>query len=109
MSNRVLLNENGLRISKPGFNVLTTGSDNLLFDSTSKMIQVVQSGILTNVSSPVTVNLPSLGFYPFVWAYSPDGGYYFMEYLSTTSVRFTQQTSVIGDIHYLALNVPRNP
>lgn len=106
MANRVLLDANGLKISKPGFNVLATGDDNLLFDSSSKMAQVVASGSRTiSGGGTADVTFPNLGFVPYVWFWSGDKRAV-MRYVSNTRIRFHGQTAGSGTIHYLVLNVP---
>ncbi|WMT90167.1 hypothetical protein [Pelagibacterium sp. H642] len=116
MANRITSERNGqvgFWVSKPGKNVLTAGPDDLLFDATSKMVQVVASGTLTNVShdSPRTVTGPSLGYRPFVWAYSNHPtAFPRMEYLSNTQYRFRSASGFDSiNIFYLVLNVPWQP
>lgn len=47
MTNRVLLNDSGLKISKPGIDVLSASHNDLQFDSTKSQIGYKQSGTFT--------------------------------------------------------------
>ena len=108
MANRVLLDQNGLRISKPGQNVLTASADDLMFDSVSKMVQVVASGIATGVSnnSTRTISWPSLGFVPFVWIYGSNGGnIQLRSYGATSAVLWGDRDP--ETVYWAVLNIPR--
>lgn len=80
MTNRVILGMNGatpnFKVSKPGYDVLTTGGENLLIDGVAKTAQRILGG---RVSIPaggdvrsVTVNYTNNGFIPHVLWYSSD-------------------------------------
>lgn len=111
MANRVLMNAQGLRISKPGANVLTAGDDDLMFDSTSKMAQVTHSGIASNVSASnnPSISWPALGFVPFVWFYGRDYATAEFHYTGQNSgyFRLGEAGGRSSDIYWAILNIPR--
>jgi len=47
MANRVLLNSSGLKVSAPGFNVLTTEDEHLIFSSDTHQANVYMKGVLS--------------------------------------------------------------
>lgn len=112
MTDRIVLGQlpggrYGLRVSKPGFNVLSTGDNNILFDSDEEYLQVVESG---SRSSPGTINIPNLGFNPFVLASCPRFRIA-IEFPSLTQVRFRSlgtryPTDSDGSVYYAIFNVP---
>lgn len=59
MANRVLLYTNGLKISRPGVNVLTAGNADLLFNSDLSSMVVGQRGsfYVPNIEYSATINL----------------------------------------------------
>jgi len=60
----------GLKISKQGYNVLTTGNANLTFNSeiaTHSIYNIIQSSI-TSGNSSITIN-HNLGYIPKVWIF----------------------------------------
>lgn len=99
MANRVIFGINGaflgLKVSKPGFNVLTATADQLLFNSDVKNFQVYAQGVAVltgNVGTFVNVTVPASS-YPLLVGnpgWFPGGGAgYGAEaiYTSTTNVR----------------------
>lgn len=113
MANRVVLDADDIKISKPGVDVLTAGSSGLLLDSSSEMLQVVQSGRFTGVAHGAyrDVTGPDQGFTPFVWATSNRWAIN-IQYLSATQYRFYASAGGSGgtdnDINYFVFNVPRS-
>lgn len=111
MANRVSLDANGLRISKPGKNVLTAGAADLMFDSTSKMVQVTHSGVALNVSASVTrsITWPALGFTPFVWFFARDYSSAGFHYTGANSgyLHLNEAGGRSSDIYWAVLNIPR--
>lgn len=122
MANRVLLGERGgsygLFVSAPGTDVVSGG--NLLFDSTSGMVQIIASGVHSGLSGSSSLNIavPSLGFSPFVHVFcandfvttSGDGGVN-ISFPSATLVRLTaagggNPSYNTGQIRYAIFNVP---
>jgi len=80
MANRVVIgNRNGqygLWVSKPGYDVLTTSSSNLLFDMSGSVLQIIQSG---EFSVSGTTNIPlsnTGGITPLVIVWSKVQTYY---------------------------------
>lgn len=70
MANRVALDANGLRVSRPGFNVLTTGDANLIFNSNWSQLSLLARGtVVTSGNSgsilygKTYVNVPLLIFH----------------------------------------------
>lgn len=47
MANRVLINSSGLKVSKPGFDVLSTADINLLFNSDWSQIKLFTKGVFS--------------------------------------------------------------
>ncbi|WP_274426739.1 hypothetical protein [Chelativorans sp. YIM 93263] len=73
MANRVVFgarggSQYGVYISKPGFNVLTAGINNLLFHPDQDSLQFVVTGSvnITN-GNPVTISIPNLGYRPMIF------------------------------------------
>lgn len=73
MANRIVMGERsgqyGLWVSKPGFNVLTTGQENMLLSMGEDSLQSVHTGTVTISSSgaEVAVSMPiSLPFTPLI-------------------------------------------
>lgn len=64
MTNRVILGQKGgnygLWVSKAGFDVLTTTADNMLFDMSGSLLQIIQSGEFT-VNSTTNIPLSNTG------------------------------------------------
>ncbi len=96
MTNRVLFGERnnnyGLWISKPGFDVLQPlTSDQLLFDTSIKLGQIVQAGTVALPTSfaPVEIDIVDLGFRPMVRTWVAGYAYVAMTYLSNTRIRFS--------------------
>lgn len=58
MTGRVLLGPGGIRVSKPGVDVLTGGADDMLIDLSRRSAQVIQAGRRDAVD-PTPVPLPS--------------------------------------------------
>lgn len=108
MANRVLMDANGIKISKPGVNVLTAGQDGLMFDSGTKMLQVIDAGTRSGSTTVFDVSFPNIGIVPFVWMWSPNATY-FMSNLTSSSVRFSRQTGGSGTVHFVVLNIPMVP
>lgn len=92
----------GLYISKPGFNVLTAETNNLLFSSDHKAWQFIQSGVVTlpswanNVDNYTTISHPNLGYHPTIIVSPnvnfPEGepnatAFGWMEHISNTQFR----------------------
>jgi hypothetical protein len=106
-----LLDDDGLRISKPGKNVLTAGSADLMFDSVSKMVQVIHSGVATNVSTSnnPSITWPALGFVPFVWFYGRDYASAQFHYSGANGgyFRLGEAQGRTSDIYWAVLNIPR--
>ncbi|WPZ13268.1 hypothetical protein T8J41_13995 [Nitratireductor rhodophyticola] len=119
MVDRVILGrrgaQNGLFISKPGFDVNTTSDDKLLFRTTAgfETLQVVQSGrVYLTTGSPATISVPNLGYYPKVilqsdWNIGINVGFntsshifHWVEYLSLTSIRLNVDKNNIYDSNY---------
>ncbi|MGO7308776.1 hypothetical protein ACCS91_33515 [Rhizobium ruizarguesonis] len=86
MANRILLDASGLKISSPGFDVLTTGNANLLFSSDWSALSILMVGSVTvpaNGSQTVffgrtftrspIVRIPWNGY-----GMDPNGGYYYL-------------------------------
>lgn len=79
MANRVLFGQRssdyGFWVSKPGFNVLSTGVGNLLYNFEDEIASVVISGMATVPAAPdyptdlgiVNITVPNQGFYPRVF------------------------------------------
>lgn len=73
MANRILLGERsgqyGLWVSKPGFNVATTGPENMLFSSGEGALQALHTGAVTipNNGAEVGANIPFVPYIPAVW------------------------------------------
>jgi len=69
MANRIVLDANGLRVSKPGYDVFSAGPENLIFDTnagllvhyTFTMSAVGNGGVGTLTQD---IGYPSLGYYP---------------------------------------------
>lgn len=58
MTNRILLNTSGLKISKPGVDVLTTNNANLYFDSNGNSYPIlIKSSVALSTSYNTTVTL----------------------------------------------------
>ena len=84
MANRILLNTEGLKVSAPGFNVLTDSGANILFDSDFGTASVAYRGSFvvqsndwgTNFSIPIS--FPAGRFpYVFIHGYDASRGYSF--------------------------------
>lgn len=107
MANRVVMDANGLKVSKPGVNVLTAGDNGLLFDTNTPMLQVIASGGWTGVSSGATrtATLPTLSFTPFVFVYSPDN--VVRANYSGNTVTFSGVYGGTWSAYYAVMNVPR--
>lgn len=116
MPNRVVLGERmgqmGMWVSRPGFDVLSTGRENMLLAFDELYVQVIQNGrVYVAPSSSVDVPIPELGYFPFV-LYSFDyiavgtSNFVSLTYVGTTLIRFT----IVGDIpqgtwvHYLLVS-----
>lgn len=107
MANRVLLDASGLKVSKPGVNVLTAGDAGLLFDTNTPMLQVIASGGWTGVAQGATrtATLPALDFTPFVFVYSPDN--VARANYSGGSVTFSAVYGGTWSVYYAVMNIPR--
>lgn len=108
MANRVVMDSSGLKISKPGVNVLTANQDGLMFDSSTKMLQVIGAGVRSGSATTFTVTYPNIGIVPFIWMWSPNATY-FMTSITSTSATFARQTGGSGTVYYIVLNVPMVP
>jgi hypothetical protein len=97
MVGRVLLGkrgtEYGLWITKAGKEVQTATLDSdFLLRADSKMVQVVQSGVVPQTAAgftPTVVNIPNLGFKPVVEFESIGWFEAICQYLSLTQIYFT--------------------
>ena len=59
MTGRILIDIDGMKMSKPGFNVQTTTKQNLIFNSDLRMFKVVQSGaVAVAAQSTANFNVP---------------------------------------------------
>jgi hypothetical protein len=98
MVGRVLLGkrgtEYGLWITKPGKEVQTATLDSdFLLRVDTKMVQVVQSGVIPQTAggfTPTVVNIPNLGFKPVVEFESVGWYEVVCQYLSWTQIYFIQ-------------------
>jgi hypothetical protein len=117
MANRVILGNPGagflFKISRPGFDVLTAGNDNLMFDGINPLMQLVQKGIATvpvggeNTWTYVDVAIADQGFFPLVLIFAGLTNAASIEYLSNAVIRLgavhTVGASTIP-VHYLVTN-----
>lgn len=90
MTNRIVIQASGMKISKPGVNVLTAGQEDLIFDTDHQGLGVYQTGTVsisgcsTSAITPggnreglnkTTVSFSSLGYIPMAaWQWWPSGG-----------------------------------
>lgn len=101
MTQRVILGQlgdgsYGLRISKPGFDALTTSAENIMIDTGSGLSRVLQAGTLTFPAGGAMSQSAALasigGFAPYVQVrtlYIEDGVTYAFPLWSTTSTAGT--------------------
>lgn len=102
MARRVVMDGSGLRISKPGVDVLTTDANGLLFDSSAETLQIVASGVRSTLGG---ISWPAMGFAPFVYLYTPNGQALF-EYTSNNSANILGGTGS-GPYYWAVLSIPR--
>ena len=102
MANRVVLDVNGLRVSKPGFNAVSTSANNLLFDSNWDMLQVIASG---QVSGSGSISWQNLGYAPYIIIYAPNGAPY-LTYTSSTGANLALNSGT-GNIYWAVTKLPR--
>lgn len=123
MANRVCLGARsgaqGLWISKPGFNVLTAGVDDLLFSTDNPQLQVVQTGSLACANgSTASLGIPNLGYLPVIMIYPGLGsGSQGSPWIWAHNSRLVNSTTVeilvdysgydyTGTVYYAVLRVP---
>lgn len=70
MANRVLLGNRsgslGIFVSRPGYNVLTAGPDELLMSTDLQNLQVMHSGSFSTSGGSTGVSWPAFGFRPYL-------------------------------------------
>lgn len=72
MANRVIFGRRGtdfgLYISKPGFDVLSAGINDMLFHPAQDSLQFVQTGAISvSNGNPVNIAIPDLGYWPMIF------------------------------------------
>lgn len=91
MANRVLLDPNGMKVSRPGVDVLTAGDADLLFSSDFSQTPVHMKGIVTFSSSSIRtlnfgrtfLNMPMVTF---LVSYSSFYGLYINDWVESGSL-----------------------
>ncbi|RDE08439.1 hypothetical protein DVH29_11250 [Pelagibacterium lacus] len=101
------MDANGLKVSKPGVDVLTASMADLLLDSNAQMLQVLDSGVFAGVpqNATRTVTLPDLGFVPLVYFYPASG--FIRATFSGNTVEFFSETAGTWSVYWAIFNVPR--
>lgn len=101
--------EIGFFVSRPGYDVDTANSQNLMLSLGAQTLQIVQSGALSVSTAEQALNLPNLGFKPFVilnCARFQVG----LRYASNTLAyyrRFSDRGAGLNDtLYYQVTNVP---
>jgi hypothetical protein len=109
MANRVLLNANGMKVSSPGFDVLTTGNANLQFSSDWSALSLLLAGgvnVAANSSRTVlfgrTFTRLPIAIVP--WnGFGQDSNYYYMtlnEMWDTTNIAALYNNRIVFNNPY---------
>lgn len=107
MANRIVMDGQNFKISKPGVDVLTTGESGLILDKDIPLLQIIDSGVFTSVPSGQTrtINIPSVGFIPVIHTYSPTN--VVKVSYSGSSATLSSAYGGTSNIHWAILNIPR--
>lgn len=105
MTNRVLLSASAFKVSKPGYDVVTTGPENLMFDGSYRGLKLFGTGTVSvPIASTAEVTFGSLPYTPLVIVQQVNSGSSYGGYWFETAVRVNPATvrrSQVGfDVSY---------